>query len=57
MEAMTAFISLLGSIITAIIGWVPQVTGLITTDTLLVFSLGFFAVGGVMGLIRRMLRR
>ena len=54
---MTAFIELIGNIITAILGWVPKVTVLMTTDTLLVFSLGFFALGGVIGIIGRLLRR
>lgn len=54
---MTAFIELLGNIITAILGWVPKVTALMTTDTLLVFSLGFFALGGAIGIIGRLLRR
>ena len=40
---------------TAIIGWVGQIITLITSNELLLISVGFFCVGGAVALLKRCL--
>lgn len=46
-----------GSIVTSVLGWVGNVASVITSTPLLYLSLGFFVIGGVCGLIGRMLSK
>lgn len=55
--AMTAFLTSVGEIVTQILGWIPDVTAVIIADPFLLFTVGFLAVGGAVGLIGRMLSR
>lgn len=55
--AMTAFLTSVGEIVTQILSWIPDVTAVIIADPFLLFTVGFLAVGGAVGLIGRMLSR
>lgn len=59
MEAvtMTTLLETIATIITAILTQVAAVASTITTVPLLALSLGFFFLGGVCGIISRMLSR
>lgn len=54
---MAAFLTLLGTIAQSILNLVVQVAGLIVETPLFVFSLGFFFVGGCLGIVRRFISR
>lgn len=54
---MTALLSNIAEIVTQILTWVTAVCNTITTTPLLYLSLGFFVIGGVCGLIGRMLSK
>lgn len=56
-EDMTAFLGLVGQIITAILGWVTSVINLVTTTPFLLFTVGFLALGGAIGIFGRLLSR
>lgn len=47
----------IGTIVTQILTWVGDVCSTITSTPLLYLSLGFFVIGGVCGLIGRMLSK
>jgi hypothetical protein len=47
----------LGSIFTSVMGWVGDVTTEIVTNPVLLLSMGFFVVGGVVGIFGRLIRR
>lgn len=55
--AMSAFLTNIGTIVTQIVTWIPTVVGVITDSPFLLFTVGFLAVGGVIGLIGRLLSR
>lgn len=60
MEGVTGMDSLLskmGTIITQILTWVTNVTSTIVEDDLLFFTIGVFALGAVIGIVRRLLAR
>lgn len=52
---MTEFIALVTSFMTAIVGWIPDVTGVIIADPLLVLPFVVLVVGLVVGIIGRLL--
>lgn len=54
---MSAFLTNIGTIVTQIVSWIPTVVGVITDSPFLLFTVGFLAVGGVIGLIGRLLSR
>ena len=54
---MTEFLSSVGAIVTQILTWIPDVTAVIVADPFLLFTVGFLAVGGAIGLIGRLLAR
>lgn len=54
---MSALLTNIAEIVTSILGWVSDVCGVITSTPLLYLSLGFFVIGGVCGLIGRMLSK
>ena len=56
-SALTTLLTNIGSIVTQILTWVGSVCSTITSTPLLYLSLGFFVVGGVCGLIGRMLSK
>lgn len=55
--AMTEFLSSVAAIVTQILTWIPEVTGVIVADPFLLFTVGFLAVGGAVGIIGRLLSR
>lgn len=55
--AMAAFLADISSIVTQILTWVTSVLGTITSSPMLLFTCGFLAIGGVCGIIGRMLSR
>lgn len=55
--AIQVLLSSIATIVTSILGWVTSVADTITSTPLLYLSLGFFVIGGVCGLIGRMLSK
>lgn len=56
-NAMTAFLTTLGQIVTQMFTWVGNVGTAILADPVLTFSLGVFAVGAAVGIFGRLLSR
>lgn len=54
---MADLLSNIATIVTQILTWVTAVCSTITSTPLLYLSLGFFVIGGVCGLIGRMLAK
>ena len=54
---LTTLLTNIGSIVTQVLTWVGSVCETIVTTPLLYLSLGFFCIGGVCGLIGRMLSK
>lgn len=56
-EALTAFLGTLGDIVTAVISWLGSMLTFITSNpVILVPLLMFFVVGGVVGILMRIMR-
>lgn len=55
--AMSAFLSDVASIVTQILTWVTSVTSAITSSPMLLFTVGFLALGGAIGIFGRLLSR
>lgn len=55
--ALSTLLTNIGSIVTQILSWVGNVCETIVSTPLLYLSLGFFVIGGVCGLIGRMLSK
>lgn len=56
-DNVASFLEFLGSIVTQVISWMTEVLTFITTNpVILVPMLMFFVVGGVIGLITRLIR-
>lgn len=55
--AMQAFLTDIGLIVTQIFSWIPDVTNTITESPMLLFTVGYLAVGGVIGIFGRLLSR
>ena len=56
-EDMTAFLGLVSQVVTSILGWTTSVINLVTTTPFLVFTVGFLALGGAIGIFGRLLSR
>lgn len=56
-ELMTEFLSLIGQVVTQVMTWLGTVTSTIVSTPLLIFYFGFFALGGTIGILGRMIRR
>lgn len=56
-DVMADFLSSLTTIITQIVTWVGTVCTTIVNTPLLLFSVGFFALGGAIGVVGRLLSR
>lgn len=54
---MTAFLGDVASIVTQILTWVTSVTTTITSSPMLLFTVGFLALGGAIGIFGRLLSR
>lgn len=55
--AMSAFLADVALIVTQIFTWITSVTTTITGSPMLLFTVGFLAVGGCVGLFGRLLSR
>lgn len=55
--AMSAFLSDIALIVTQILSWVSTVATTITSTPLLLFTVGFLAIGGAIGIFGRLLSR
>lgn len=56
-EALTTFLGTLGDIVTAVISWLGSMLNFITSNpVILVPLLMFFVVGGVVGILMRIMR-
>lgn len=55
--AMTSFLSDISSIVTQILTWVASVCTTITGQPILLFTVGFLAIGGAVGIFGRLLSR
>lgn len=56
-DAMSAFLSDVTTIVTQIISWVTSVITLILGQPFLLFTVGFLALGGAIGILGRLLSR
>lgn len=56
-NAMSTFLTTLGTIVTQMLTWVGNVGSAIIADPILTFSLGVFAVGAAVGIFGRLLSR
>lgn len=55
--AMSAFLTDVASIVTQILTWVSSVTTTIVGSPMLLFTVGFLALGGAIGIFGRLLSR
>lgn len=55
--SLATLLTNIGTIVTNVLGWVTDVADKIVSTPLLYLSLGFFVIGGVCGLIGRMLSK
>lgn len=55
--AMAAFLADIALIVTQILTWVGSVTTTITSSPMLLFTVGFLAIGGAVGIFGRLLSR
>lgn len=54
---MADFLSSIGTIVTQVMTWVGTAASTIVQTPLLLFSVGFFAIGGAIGILGRLLSR
>lgn len=54
---MATFLSTVASVVTQILTWVTSVASTITDTPLLLFTVGFLALGGAVGILGRMLSK
>lgn len=54
---MAAFLSTISSVVTQIMSWLATICSTIIDTPLLIFYFGFFALGGTIGILGRMIRR
>ena len=56
-SAMSGLLTDLATIVTSIIDWVGDVATMITSTPILLFTVGFLAIGGAIGIFGRLLSR
>lgn len=56
-NAMSGLLTDLATIVTKIISWVGDVATMITDTPILLFTVGFLAIGGAIGIFGRLLSR
>lgn len=54
---MAAFLADISTVVTQILTWVGSVTTTITSSPMLLFTVGFLAIGGAIGIFGRLLSR
>lgn len=57
MNTMSTLMTDLGTVVTKALGIIPDVTGVIMDDPLLLMTTGFLFLGGCIGIIGRLLSR
>ena len=57
MEAMGTFLGNVGTVVSQIINWIGSALDLITSNPFLLFTVGFLALGGAIGMIGRLIQR
>ena len=55
--ALATFLTSIGSVVSSIVGWVGTAATTIVETPFLLFSVGFFAIGGAVGILGRLLSR
>lgn len=56
-SVMSGLLTDLATIVTSIIDWVGDVATMITSTPILLFTVGFLAIGGAIGIFGRLLSR
>lgn len=56
-DTVASVIEQSGTVVTAVLGWVGEVTSTITGSGLLFATVGFFFLGGTIGIVGRLLSR
>lgn len=56
-NTMSALLTTIGTIVTQLLAWIGDVATLMVTEELFVIPLAFFFIGGVCGLIGRILAK
>lgn len=54
---LASFLTDVGTVVTSVVGWVGNAATTIVNTPLLLFSVGFFAIGGAIGILGRLLSR
>lgn len=54
---MSGLLENLGTVVTAVFGWVGEIAEIITTTPLLLLTTGFLVLGGAVGIFGRLLSR
>lgn len=54
---MEALLASLATIVTKVLGWVSSVASTIVSTPILLLGVGFFVLGGAIGIFGRLLRR
>ena len=54
---MATFLTSVGAVVTDVIGWVGQSAETIMTTPILLFTTGFLAIGGSVGILGRLLSK
>lgn len=55
--AMASFLSDVGSVVTQVVTWVGTVASTIVSTPILLFTTGFLALGGAIGIFGRFLKK
>lgn len=56
-NAMSGLLTDLGTVVTEVLAWVGDVAGIIVSTPLLLFTTGFLALGGAIGIFGRLLSK
>lgn len=56
-NAMTGLLTDLGTVVTEVLAWVGDVAAIIVSTPLLLFTTGFLALGGAIGIFGRLLSK
>lgn len=56
-SAMAGLLTNIGLVVTEIVGWVAEVASTIVSTPILLFTTGFLAIGGAVGIFGRLLSK
>lgn len=54
---MATLLTSLGEVVTAVLGYIPEITDAIMASPILLLSMGFFIIGGSIAIFGRLLSR